>query len=294
MSNETKTPNPLLDKVRMPGATFSLPSGGGFYTDGQVEFEIANKPEVYVSPMTTMDEIAITSLDKLLNGTAVLEVFERCIPAIKDATAMLSSDVDYLLVALRIVSFGKETDVVFNHECSDTAKPHTYVVNVEDQVLDKTKKLSKAALKQYSTDLSSGLHVEFQPLTYGGLLDVQDKLERLQTANEKRENAETRALKKLHVEEINDAAREYFITLMQHTVKSMDGYDDNEIIHGALEAMVIPLREEMLTAFNKLDEWGQPSTVKIKCRDCNKEVDVKLDLNPVNFFTTRSKPETQL
>lgn len=279
--------NPLLDKVRMPGATFTLPSGGEFYHEGEVEFE-SGKPEVYIAPMTTMDEIAITSIDKLLNGTAVEEVFARCIPSIKDVKRMLSSDIDYLLVALRIVSFGQHTDVRYEHKC-DGAQTHTYDVDVEAAILDRTTRLDKEALKQYSTTLSTGLHVQFTPLTYGGLLEVQEKLDRIQSLNDKYDAQQRGPDRNKIGEQLQDAAHDYFVTLMLNTVQSMDGITDREMIFGALSEMMIPLREAMFDAQNQLEEWGQPTTVAIKCKDCGEEADVRLDLNPVSFFTRRSK-----
>lgn len=283
--------NPLLDKVRMPGSTFSLPSGGGFYKDGEVKFE-NGKSEVYVSPMTTVDEIAITSLDKLLNGTAVSEVFSRCIPAVQDPYGLLSSDVDYLMVALRIVSMGKDTEVTYNHRCSEESKEHTYVVDVEAQILDKTKKLSKGAMNQYKVDLSTGIHIEFQPLTYGGLLRVQELLTDIQSLMQKRENETNKNKRAKIVDELNAATAAYFMALMSNVVASMDNIEDEEMIAEALAAMSLPLREELMDAFNEMDDWGHPSTVKLKCRDCGEEVEVPLDLNPVSFFTTRSRQKT--
>lgn len=287
----TERINPLLDKVRMPGSTFRLPSGGEFYKDQEVEFE-RGKPEVYVAPMTTMDEIAITSVDKLLNGTAVEEVFARCIPSVRNVKRMLSSDVDYLLVALRVVSFGQHTDVTYNHKCSPEAKEHTYSVNVETSILDKTKQLSQSQLEQYSTTLSTGLQVLFTPLTYGGLLQVQEKLEKIRTLSDMYDATTQEEDKRHYSDLMQAAAHDYFITLMSNTVKSMDGIDDRDMIGEALSSMALPLREQMFDAQNRLEEWGQPNTVKIQCKDCKKEADVPLDLNPVSFFTKRSRQKT--
>ena len=286
-----RAPNPLLNKVRMPGATFALPSGGEFYEKDTVEFE-AGKPEVYVSPMTTMDEISITSVDKLLNGTAVTEVFGRCIPSIKDVRLMLSSDIDYLLVALRTVSFGQYTDVTYNHKCSEDAKEHSYSIDIESEILDKTKKLTKQQLKGYTTTLSTNLHDEFTPLTYGGLLMVQEKLDHLQILIEKYDNLKRSEEQRRVGDQIQHAQHDYFVTLMMNTVKSMDGITDQEMIFEALSNMVLPVREELLDAQNKLEEWGTPNRIKIKCSDCGEEAEVILDLNPVSFFTKHSKPKT--
>lgn len=289
--------NPLLAKVRMPGGTFTLPSLGSFYTDGEVEFENANKPEVYVAPMVTHDEITLTSADKLLNGTAVDEVFARCIPAVKRPRDLLSIDVDYLMVALRVMSFGPGVDIEYNHGCEITgadgvtipSKSYAYEVDIEQQILDKTKRISQESLERYSVTLSNGLHVKFVPLTYGQLLEVQQILDDASQLSIKVEAAERGPARDHLNDRLIQAHNRYFTTLMSSCIRSMDNISDVAMISEAVEAMAVSLRQELIDAYEGLDEWGQPRTVKIKCKHCGEEVETKIDMNPVSFFTARSR-----
>ena len=84
---ETSPPvNPLLERARLPGQTFTLPSKGLFYKHGEVDDSVlAAKGEVMVYPMVTLDEINIKTPDKLLNGTAITDVFKRCMPSPKSS-----------------------------------------------------------------------------------------------------------------------------------------------------------------------------------------------------------------
>jgi hypothetical protein len=64
--------------------------------------------------MTTKDEITLKTPDALLNGQGVVNVIESCCPAIKDAWAMPSIDVDATLIAIRIASYGNQMDLRLN------------------------------------------------------------------------------------------------------------------------------------------------------------------------------------
>src|SRR5271170_226889 len=128
---QTKPANPLLERIRMPGETFRLPSGALFYpTESGILDSTVTDGEVHIHPMTALDEIALKTPDLLFSGLAVIQVFGRCIPQIKDAKRLLAKDVDFLLVALRKVSYGPEMELSYTHDC-EKAKSHNYVASVD-------------------------------------------------------------------------------------------------------------------------------------------------------------------
>ena len=150
MSDEQNMPlqppaNPLMERARIPGETFALPSAGLFYKNGELSSDVIDG-EVVVNPMVTVDELTMKSPDKLLNGTAIVDVFSRCIPQIQDPLRLLAKDVDYLMICLRKVTYGDEIEITHTHTCED-AKRHSYVVNL-NTFLQKTTRLQ-------TTDLSA-------------------------------------------------------------------------------------------------------------------------------------------
>lgn len=279
----TTKPNPLLEKIRMPGMTFSLPSKALFYHNQEVELE-GGKPEVYVSPMTTMDELAITSVDKLLNGTAVDEVFARCIPSIKSPREILARDVDYLMMALRVVSFGASTTIDYQHSC-DGARSCKYDIDVETSLIDKSVSLTPASLDKYEGDLSNGNHIILHPMTYGSLLSVQDTLDEIRKATTLQARAETRSEKSAAADAVSAASFSYYKAMACAVIESIDGIDDQDNIREWVSLLPIPQRREMLELFDKVEMWGPPTTIELLCKDCEEVVNVPLDLNPVSFFT---------
>jgi hypothetical protein len=105
--------NPLSKYFRKPGIHISLPTGGRFFTEGQVEFSVNN--EVAVFPMTAADEIVVKNPDMLLNGEALEHLFKSCVPAIKDPKEISIPDMDVLLLAIKLSSYGD--DLTIASEC---------------------------------------------------------------------------------------------------------------------------------------------------------------------------------
>lgn len=101
--------NPLQQYFRQPAIYIRLPSNGQFYPPGSINMP-ANG-ELPVLPMTAMDEIRYRTPDALFNGAATVEVIQSCVPNILDAWAMPSIDVDTVMIAIRIATYGHELDV---------------------------------------------------------------------------------------------------------------------------------------------------------------------------------------
>jgi hypothetical protein len=101
--------NPLAKHFRQPKLYFTLPSRGKYYPQGTIE--LPENGEIAVYPMTARDELIFKTPDALLNGQATVDVIQSCIPAIKDAWSMPTIDLDAVLIAIRIATYGQYLDV---------------------------------------------------------------------------------------------------------------------------------------------------------------------------------------
>jgi hypothetical protein len=61
--------------------------------------------------MTAKDELTLKTPDALMNGQAVVDVIQSCVPNIKNAWNTPSIDVDMLLVSIRLASYGEMMEV---------------------------------------------------------------------------------------------------------------------------------------------------------------------------------------
>lgn len=101
--------NPLKKYFRQPKIYIKLPSSGNFYKPGSLT--ISETGEYPVFPMTAKDELMMKTPDALLNGQATVDVIQSCVPNIKNAWNIPSIDLDAILIAIRIATYGEKLDV---------------------------------------------------------------------------------------------------------------------------------------------------------------------------------------
>ncbi len=152
----TENTNPLNKYFRQPAIYVSLPSGTDYNPNVVVPSETG---ELGVMPMTAKDEIRFKTPDALMNGQGVVDVIQSCVPNIKDAWQIKSYDLDTILVAIRIATYGETMEMNFNVPGANQNVSHT--VNLP-AVLDE---LRATKVDTYIT-LKDGLKITVRPLTY--------------------------------------------------------------------------------------------------------------------------------
>ena len=135
---DQKPANPLRAHFRQPAIYLQLPSKGQFWGSGVNLPEVGELP---IYPMTAKDEILLKTPDALLNGQGVVDVIQSCCPNIVDAWQMPGVDVDPVLIAIRIASYGSDMPV-------DTTCPHCGAENTFD--IDLNAYLDNVILPDYS------------------------------------------------------------------------------------------------------------------------------------------------
>ena len=152
----TENTNPLNKYFRQPAIYVSLPSGTDYPP------EVVTTPqtgELGIMPMTAKDEIRFKTPDALMNGQGVVDVIESCVPDIKDAWQIKSYDLDTILVAIRIATYGETMEINFNVPGANESVAHT--VNLP-AILDEIQKTTVDT----AFTLKDGLKITVQPLTY--------------------------------------------------------------------------------------------------------------------------------
>ena len=152
----TQTANPLKQFFRQPSIYLRLPSLGQYWDQSAIDMP-PNK-ELPVYPMTAIDEITYRTPDALFNGQAVINVIQSCIPAIRDAWNTPGSDLNAVLVAIRIASYGHEMEMTIKCPNCETES---------DFVLDLRSVLDKLVSPDYSKAIKQGdLEITFTPIAY--------------------------------------------------------------------------------------------------------------------------------
>lgn len=98
--------NPLQKFMRQPKLYITLPSNGMYWPKGSLE--VTETGEFPVYSMTAKDELTLKVPDALLNGQGIVDVIQHCIPNIRNAWAIPNIDLDVILIAIRIATYGDQ------------------------------------------------------------------------------------------------------------------------------------------------------------------------------------------
>ena len=99
--------NPLLVRAPQPGTFVKLPSQGQFYRNPP---RLVNG-EIEVRPMTGDCEIQLQNPDGLLNDESIVYVIRDCVPGIADPEEVVIPDLDAMMLALHVATYGPVMDV---------------------------------------------------------------------------------------------------------------------------------------------------------------------------------------
>ena len=103
---QTIQQNPLTAFMRQPKIFIRLPSNGEFWS--QDSLQVSENGEYPVYSMTAQDELMLKVPDALMNGQAVVDVIQHCMPNIKNAWSVPNIDMDVILIAIRIATYGEK------------------------------------------------------------------------------------------------------------------------------------------------------------------------------------------
>lgn len=275
--------NPLSKYFRQPAIYLKLPSGGRHWPEGSLDLPVTEELPIY--PLTTKDEIILRTPDALLNGAGVVEVIQSCCPNIKDAWKIPSVDVDAILIAIRIASYGEKLD-------SETTCPHCKESNNHEIRLQDL--LGKIACPSYPKVEVNQLQVKLKPQPFFGV---------------NRENsidfAEQKIRQALEQPDIDPAVRSAeiaksinrLIELSISTIVDSTEYielPDGDIVNNrdhilnfyqnAERSIIGKLQSELA----KVNQEGALDPVTVACGSCHKEYTVPLVFDYSNFFVVGS------
>jgi len=277
-------PNPLQRFFRQPAIYIRLPSQGHGWPANALE--IPQNGELPVLPMTAMDEITYRTPDALFNGEATTTVIQSCVPNILDAWATPSIDLDALLVAIRIASYGHNMDI--DSTCPKCEHENTFGLDLRT-VLDKfgsadfTRPLVIGDMTFYFRPLSyremtenNQLQFEqqktLQMLNQGEDADVGQQTDRI--------NRMMKALIELTVRAMSHSIRE--VRLPDAVVQDHEQIE--EFLNNCDRTMFTQVRDHAIS----LRESAELKPLKMRCISCQHEYEQMFTLDMARFFGSAS------
>jgi hypothetical protein len=173
--------NPLLEELRqsLPGVTVALPTGGLFYPTG-VLAEGADPSHLRIGPFSMWQEIEFRDPYKIASGDAIWRMIGHVAPQVSQPKLLAAVDVDAIMVAARIASYGPkmEMEVTCNNPATkkegDKEVPacrHQATVPV-DMLRLATGYVSIGRPEQYQVTMDNGQVVQIRPVRYESMIEM--------------------------------------------------------------------------------------------------------------------------
>jgi hypothetical protein len=271
--------NPLSNYFRRPSIYITLPSKGKFYPEGTLEMTENNELPVY--PMTAVDEITYRTPDALFNGTSIIEVIQSCMPNIKNAWVIPSIDLDTILSAIRIASYGHTLEI--GTTCPKCEEEAEYGIDLRTII-------EQLDVGEYNSSINVGdLEIHIKPLTYKDINEsslVQFEEQKIASVIEDTEMSEEEKLKLLSktfkkISEMTIATMGKSINYIKtpETLVS-DAEQIDEFLHECDRGIFESIKDKVLS----LRSNSELKPLKIKCMKCEHEYEQPFTLDMSNFF----------
>lgn len=272
-------PNPLQKFFRQPAIYIRLPSQGRLWPQGSIDITANGEYPVY--PMTAIDEITYQTPDALFNGEAVASVIQSCIPNVRDAWAAPSIDLDTMMIAIRIASYGHDMDI--DVKCPKCQHEETLTADLRNL-------MDSMRTPDYSRPLVLGdLQIYFRSLNYREI--TQNALSQFEQQKSMQIVTDSEAPEKDKLQKLNDMMRQLVeVTVRTLTesisqIRTPDAMIDDpafisEFLTNCDKTMFNSIREHVV----QLRELSEIKPLPIRCGNCENEYQQSFTLDMSRFF----------
>jgi len=279
----TSNKSPLDAYYRQPKIYVKLPSNGEYYPDGSLDRSEDGTYAVY--SMTAKDELMFKTPDALLSGQSTVEVIQSCIPSIKDAWKVPSIDLDAILVAIRIATYGDKMDV--DADCPKCKEDLRYDLNL-------TEFLEKLGRFQFPSSFNVGeLVFHVSPYTYKEV--TRKNLNRIE---------QEKIYSIINDDEMSDEEKierfgasfvkltELTIDTIIDTVNQIDTPQGSETNRAKIKDFISNAPKEIFDQVNAhLQSMREKLDLKMEgavCSKCQHKFNIAVTMDQANFFKARS------
>lgn len=276
--------NPLAAWFRQPKIYVRLPSRGKFYPQNALDRSANEEYPVYA--MTAKDELMFKTPDALLTGQSTVEVIKSCVPAILDPWAMPSIDLDFLLIAIRIATYGEKMEV--GSHC-----PYCDAENSYDMDLNAWMALFAQFEYREMVDVDP-LVVHIRPYSYKEITQTSIKTMEQQ-----------RIINIVNDENMSDEQKietfgKSFVKLTEMTVdviaeciSKIDTPNGTTSDKAQIKDFINNCSKDVFDKISKhitnIREQIELKAQHVQCQECHKEFDLPVTMDQANFFGVKSR-----
>jgi len=269
--------NPLKKYFRQPKIYVDLPSKGIYSEPGSL---IGDPENIPVFGMTGMDEIVMKTPDALLRGESTVRVIESCCPVVKNAWDISILDLDLLMVAIRIATYGNTMSV--SHKCPHCEAENDFEIELSN-IINHFKQCTydgKIVLKD--------LIIKIRPLNYKTWTDFQIRSFTIQRqvvqATQLEDQEEAQKIVTGLFEQIASLQRETIIAQIDAVEVAEGVVDQKSFIQEWVENSEQIIFEEIKKRIESNRKLWEIPELAVTCPDCTKESSVAITVDQSDFF----------
>ena len=271
--------NPLFKHFRQPAIYLKLPSQGRFWPDDAIDIPPTGELPIY--PMTVKDEITIKTPDALMNGLGVVEVIQSCCPNIKNAWKTPAADLDAILIAIRLASYGSDMDI-------ETTCPKCNEEN--SNVIELTVLLDNYIMPKYVSTTIEDLTFNFKPQAYETInnnnMMVFEQQKLLDTIS-RSDLPDEEKTKQFNL--IFPKLTEMNVMSLVYCIESIITDDDKEVneskyIKEFIENCDRKVYSAIKDKIETIVKSTKPESLNITCPECQETYMSELSFDNANFF----------
>lgn len=281
MFMETTRESPLKKYRRQPKLFIDLPSRGKYSPSGTVYNDVHTQLAVF--SMTAADEILFKTPDALINGEATAKNISSCIPSIVDPWRIPTIDLDTILIAIRMATYGSHMRV--NATCPHCNEKNSYDIELQ-KLID-----YYSTLDYPDTVVVDKFIFKLTPLNYKQLTESKKTSVQLSRAiNQQAPQIEDEEARNEFVDSLLQKISEEGVKIIFQTINSVEV--DGEIETDKTEIMEF-LKNQDVAIFKSIKahiehnskKWRTP-TQSVVCgnEQCGKEHKIQLSLDQSDFF----------
>lgn len=272
--------NPLSQFSKKTARYIKIPSQGAGYQKG---IHLSDSGELAVYPMTARDELMLKSPDALLNGQAVISVLRNCVPDIADPSEILVTDLDAIMVAIRMATYSDVMEMVL--ECSNCNHKNTVDLNLPSLLDQQTYWVGITEV-----EMPSGIKVRLRPY------NVRDKnrmsitsFDQMNRLNQIDQQAGQTSDKIISANESFNNLIDLSLDLVARSIEVAITPTGDEITDLAtIKEWVLDLSKADFalidSALRELVKIGVPKSMNVKCDNCSTVFEAGINFNPSDFF----------
>ena len=269
----------LQKYYRQPKIYIQLPSKGLFYPSELVNGDHTNVP---ILAMTGMDELLMKTPDALFNSEATVKLIESCCPYFKDGNMINTLDIDTVLAAIRLATFGD--NITVTHKCTNKE-----CQSISDYEIELQSIINHYSIKNYDSRLTiNDLIVSFRPLTYKEMTMINIETYNLRQLIRQIPNVEQLEDRQKYLDDAYAQMGETQIKIFIASIESIQ--TPEEIVTDPVEILewLGNCDREYYTKVKEhldkiKDDWSMPKHL-VTCDQCAQEDQFEVSLDQSHFF----------